>query len=123
MKPEGYGSERYAHGYKNAKEFIDLYWKENLWPLLKNGKHGDAIAQGRWMYAAVIEYKGKNDEEYQIVKDALGEYYPDLAEKQITIREPTEEDCAVLGKVRVKRKPQYEGQSRPGYECKKGKRS
>jgi len=44
ITPEGLKGPR---SYMNAKRYVELYWRENLWPLLKNGKHGDAIGENR----------------------------------------------------------------------------
>ena len=50
------GIKKVKRGYMNFGDFEQLYGKSCLDELQKEGRSGDAIGQGAYMFAEVIEY-------------------------------------------------------------------
>jgi len=72
------------------------------------------------MYAEIITYRGKNDDEYELVKSELaflGDEYKNFGDNPIHKRDPTEEDCKQQGLVRVQRKKPKYGSLKPSHRC------
>ena len=109
-------------GEMNASKYIDLYWDSNFVELMKNGKHGDAVGQNKYMFSEILKYLGKDDPEHDIVKSHLPDEHKKLADKTITRKtfekQPYWEYKAMNGsnKAPVKLNATMKGLQQAGYK-------